>query len=133
MPNATQRPPAPPAATFGQIDKSAPAPRRPGPPDYVEIAQRPEFQELRSRLHRFVFPMSAAFLIWYIGYVVLAAYLPEFMAIRLVGEINVGLVLGIGQFVSTIVITALYLRYAAQHVDPRVRELHLDVTGEEPR
>ncbi|MER7009972.1 DUF485 domain-containing protein [Saccharopolyspora sp. NPDC000359] len=137
MRNATHLPqvsPAPPAATFGQIDKSAARPTRPaGPPDYLEIAQRPEFHEVRSRLRRFVFPMSAAFLAWYLGYVVLAAYAPEFMAIRLVGAINIGLVLGIGQFATTILIIVLYLRYAARHVDPRVRALHEDVTGEEPR
>ncbi|KAA5832777.1 DUF485 domain-containing protein [Saccharopolyspora hirsuta] len=137
MPNAPhlpQVPPAAPAATFGQIDKSAARSTRPtGPPDYLEIAQRPEFHEVRSRLRRFIFPMSAAFLIWYLGYVVLAAYAPEFMSIRLVGEINVGLVMGVGQFATTILIIALYLRYAARHVDPRVRALHQDVTGEEPR
>ncbi|MER7077061.1 Uncharacterized membrane protein, DUF485 family [Saccharopolyspora kobensis] len=136
MPNAPhlpQVPPAAPAATFGQIDKSAARSAGHPPPDYAEIAQRPEFHELRSRLRRFVFPMSAAFLIWYLGYVVLAAYLPEFMSIRLIGEINVGLVMGVGQFATTILIIVLYLRYAARHVDPRVRALHLDVTGEDPR
>lgn len=134
MPNAPHLPqvtPAAPAATFGQIDKSAARPA--GPPDYLEIAQRPEFHELRTRLRRFVFPMSAAFLIWYLGYVVLAAYLPEFMSIRLLGEINIGLVMGVGQFATTILIIALYLRYAARHIDPRVRALHRDVTGEDPR
>ncbi|GAA4619838.1 DUF485 domain-containing protein [Saccharopolyspora hordei] len=133
MPNAPHLSPVPRprAATFGQIDESTT--RSAGPPDYLEIAHRPEFGELRSRLRRFVFPMSAVFLAWYLGYVVLAAYAPEFMSVRVVGEVNVGLLMGVGQFASTVLITALYLRYAARHVDPRVRALHQDVTGEDPR
>ncbi|MCI2416653.1 DUF485 domain-containing protein [Saccharopolyspora sp. K220] len=137
MPNAPQPPRTPddaaaPAATFGEIEKSAmrsPAP----PPDYTAIARSPEFLDLRTRLRRFVFPMSAVFLSWYLGYVAVAAYLPEFMSIRLVGVVNIGLVMGIGQFATTILIIALYLRYAARQIDPRVLALYRNATGEDPR
>lgn len=139
MPNATQAPsPRVPddepsrAAVFGEIDKSAP--RSPGAaPDYSGIARSPEFRDLRARLRRFVFPMSAVFLTWYVGYVVIAAYLPAFMGIRLFGAVNIGLVMGVGQFVTTILITVAYLRYAAREIDPRVLALYRDVTGEDPR
>jgi uncharacterized membrane protein (DUF485 family) len=40
---------------------------------YLPVQASPEFQELRSRLRRFVFPMSALFLIWYFTYVLLGA------------------------------------------------------------
>ncbi|MEV6234100.1 DUF485 domain-containing protein [Saccharopolyspora shandongensis] len=139
MPNGTQPPPPrtpgggpAPVATFGQIDKPAPRANRPAP-DYTAIARSPEFLDLRARLRRFVFPMTAVFLLWYLGYVVLAAYQPEFMSIRLFGEVNVGLVMGIGQFATTILITALYLKYAARQIDPRVVALYREATGEEPR
>ena len=36
---------------------------------YLAVQASPEFQELRSRLRRFVFPMSALFLVWYAVYV----------------------------------------------------------------
>ncbi|WP_246868843.1 DUF485 domain-containing protein [Saccharopolyspora sp. ASAGF58] len=45
-------------------------------------------------LRRFAFPMTAVFLIWYLGYVIIAAYQPEFMSIRLGGEVNIALVMG---------------------------------------
>ncbi len=140
MPNATQPPPprtpsgGPAAsATFGKIDKPAPRAHRPPAPDYERIARSPEFVDLRARLRRFAFPMTAVFLIWYLGYVIIAAYLPEFMSIRLVGEVNIALVMGVGQFATTILITALYLRYAARQIDPRVQALNQDAVGEDPR
>lgn len=135
MPQPTRtspRQPADPPATFGEIGR-APA-RDPGaPPDFAAIAASPEFQDLRRRQRRFIFPMTSLFLLWYIGFVVLAAYLPELMAVRVVGMINVGLLLGLAQFLSTLLITALYVRFATRVIDPRVREIHLEATGEEPR
>ena len=47
---------------------------------YEEVQASEEFADLRSRLRRFVFPMSAAFLIWYLAYVLLASFAPSFMA-----------------------------------------------------
>src|SRR6476620_7840738 len=71
--------------------------------DYLAVQASPEFQELRSRLRRFVFPMSALFLIWYFAYVLLGAFAHDFMAIKVWGNINIGLLIGLGQFVSTFV------------------------------
>jgi uncharacterized membrane protein (DUF485 family) len=93
------------------------------PTVYEEVQQTPEFQDLRRRLRRFVFPMSVAFLLWYLLYVLLASFAPAFMATKVVGNINVGLVIGLLQFVSTFVITAVYVRYANRHLDPSAERL----------
>jgi uncharacterized membrane protein (DUF485 family) len=90
---------------------------------YEEVQASAEFADLRSRLRRFVFPMSAAFLIWYLAYVLLASYAPGFMAIKVMGNINVGLVIGLLQFVTTFVITTVYVRYANKHLDPAAEKL----------
>ncbi|MGP4020482.1 DUF485 domain-containing protein [Saccharopolyspora sp. 5N708] len=137
MPNAPQPTRTPdggptPTAIFGEIDKPATRSHR-SAPDYAGIACSPEFRDLRTRFRRFAFPMSALFLSWYLGYVAIAAYLPEFMSIRLVGVINIGLVMGVAQFATTILITAGYLRYAARQIDPRVLALYRNATGEDPR
>ncbi|MBV9012018.1 MAG: DUF485 domain-containing protein [Pseudonocardiales bacterium] len=84
-----------------------------------------EFATLRNRLRSFVFPMAAFFLAWYFLYVLLAAFAPHFMAIRVVGNINVGLVFGLLQFVSTFAIATMYVRFANRSLDPvssRIRE-----------
>lgn len=93
------------------------------PTVYESVQRSADFQELRSRLRRFVFPMSGAFLAWYLLYVLLASYAPALMAVRLVGNINVGLVIGLLQFVSTFVVTTLYARFAAQRLDPLAHDL----------
>jgi uncharacterized membrane protein (DUF485 family) len=91
---------------------------------YVELQRSEDFVELRRRFRRFVFPMTALFLTWYFLYVLLAAYAPGFMSQRVAGNVNVGLVLGLGQFISTFVITILYVRWADREFDPRAEALH---------
>jgi len=102
------------------LGKSDPAEAGPptGSTDWAEAQAEPEFQELRRRLRRFIFPVSALFLAWYLLYVLLASYAPAFMSIKVAGNINIGLVFGLLQFVSTFAITAWYVRFADKRVDP---------------
>ena len=84
-----------------------------------------DFATLRTRLRGFVFPMTVFFLAWYFLYVLLAAFAPHFMAIKVVGNINIGLIFGFLQFVSTFAITTIYVRFANRFLDPissRIRE-----------
>ncbi|SES33047.1 Uncharacterized membrane protein, DUF485 family [Pedococcus cremeus] len=100
--------------------------------EYEELQRTEEFGELRRRFRRFVFPMTALFLAWYFLYVLLAAYAPDFMSQKVWGEINVGLLFGLGQFVSTFVITVLYVRWADREFDPRAQALHDRLEGGRP-
>jgi uncharacterized membrane protein (DUF485 family) len=90
---------------------------------YVALQETPEFQELRSRFRRFVFPVTAFFLTWYFAYVLAAVLLPEFMSIRVWGNVNIGLLFGLGQFVTTFAITFVYARWANRVFDPRAEAL----------
>ncbi len=90
-----------------------------GDDPYVRLQASPEFQDLRRRFRRFVFPMTAFFLAWYFLYVLLAVLAPEFMGTRLGdSNITVGLLFGLGQFVTTFAITFLYARWAGREFDP---------------
>ena len=88
------------------------------PIDYIKVQESPEFTELKRRFRRFVFPVSVAFFVWFIGYVLLAAYAHDFMATPVFGNVNLGIVLGLGQFVSTFAITRSYVWYANHKLDP---------------
>ena len=90
---------------------------------YLAVAATDDFARLRNALRRFVFPMTAAFLIWYGLYVLLSAYARDFMSQRLFGHINVALVFGLLQFVSTFLIAWWYARYASRKLDPLAEEL----------
>ena len=86
---------------------------------YVAVQQSPEFVELRRRFRGFVFPITAFFLTWYFAYVLLSTYAPGFMATKVFGNINIGLLMGLGQFVTTFAITFAYARWAGREFDPR--------------
>jgi uncharacterized membrane protein (DUF485 family) len=97
--------------------------------EYLAVQASPEFQELRSRLRRFVFPMSALFLVWYAVYVMLGAFAHDFMATKVWGDVNVGLIIGLGQFASTFLITFIYVRFANRELDPRAEAIRNKLEG----
>ncbi|GAA4430386.1 DUF485 domain-containing protein [Actinokineospora soli] len=88
--------------------------------DYVALQQSADFRLLRKQALRFAVPATVLFLVWYLTYVILSAYAPEFMSRPVFGAVNVGLAFGMLQFASTVVITLLYGRHAKRKVDPRV-------------
>ncbi|MGW5050807.1 DUF485 domain-containing protein [Actinokineospora sp. NPDC004072] len=94
---------------------------------WEQVQDRPEFAELRRRLRGFAFPMTAAFLLWYLLFVLLADYAPEFMSGRVFGNITVGLLMGLGQFASTFLITFLYVRHADRRLDPLAEKIRTDL------
>ncbi|GAA4771130.1 DUF485 domain-containing protein [Citricoccus nitrophenolicus] len=91
--------------------------------DFRAVQSTPQFQELRSTHRSFVFPWTVVFIVWYFLYVILAAYAPEFMSIKVIGNINLGLIIGLAQFVSTFVITGLYVAFANKKLDPRATDI----------
>ncbi len=97
--------------------------RRSENPAYAELAASKEFAQLRRRYRGFVFPWTVAFLVWYLLYVVMSMWAHDFMSIKLVGNINVALVFGVSQFVSTFVIARLYAIHAQKSLDPLAEEL----------
>ena len=95
--------------------------------DFQAIQQEPQFKELKRRYRSFAFPMAAAFLIWYFLYVLLADYAHEFMSTKLFGNINVGLVFGLLQFVTTFGITMWYVSYSNRKLDPLATEIREEI------
>ncbi|MGM1065430.1 DUF485 domain-containing protein [Saccharothrix sp. Mg75] len=91
-----------------------------GKPDFVALQDSADFRELRRRTMIFVLPATCGFLLWYLGYVSLSAWAPDFMGTPVLGVLNVGLLFGLLQFVTTIALTLSYSRYARRTLDPRV-------------
>jgi uncharacterized membrane protein (DUF485 family) len=82
-----------------------------------------EFTTLRRHFGRFAVPGTVFFLLWYFLYVIVAAFAPGFMRIRVVGEVNIGLCFGALQFVSAFCITIAYRRWARSNLDPLSEKL----------
>jgi uncharacterized membrane protein (DUF485 family) len=85
---------------------------------YDRIASEPDFIELRRRYRRFAFPATIAFMLWYITYVVCNNWARGFMDTPVIGNVNVAVVFGLLQFLSTFVIAFLYSRHADKALDP---------------
>ncbi|WP_319804648.1 DUF485 domain-containing protein [Nocardioides malaquae] len=93
-------------------------------PIYDHLAAKDEFTRLRSLYRRFIVPATVVFLAWYGLYVVMSMFAGEFMNRVLFANINVALVFGLLQFVSTFGIAWLYSRYSTTHLDPLAAQLN---------
>lgn len=111
------------------MGSNAPTPDAEASVDFVEVQSTEQFQELRKRHRSFVFPMALAFLLWYFAYVLLADYAVEFMSTKVWGNINIGLILGLLQFISTFAITSWYVSYSNRRLDPIAKEIRQDIEG----
>ena len=90
---------------------------------YQRIHSSPEFAELKGNYLRFVVPMTAGFMIWYLLYVVCSNWAPGLMGTKVVGNINIALLFGLLQFATTFGIAWIYARYSARQMDPIAKDL----------
>ncbi|MFC9758146.1 DUF485 domain-containing protein [Streptomyces sp. NPDC056921] len=90
---------------------------------YLEVQRSEAFQEVRRRYRRFVVPATFAFLAWYLVYVVAAITAPGLMARPVAGAVNVAMVAGLGQFLTTFLLTGAYARHARLRRDRAALEL----------
>ncbi|MFG2993462.1 DUF485 domain-containing protein [Streptomyces sp. NPDC048257] len=104
----------------------------PGAADiYLEVQRSAAFQEVRSRYRRFVVPATAGFFLWYVAYVVAATAAPGLMARPVVGAVNVAMLAGLGQFLSTFLLTWAYARHARLRRDRAALDLRWTVFEQE--
>jgi uncharacterized membrane protein (DUF485 family) len=121
---------------MSNIESPAPEPRAHAQaerhdPVYDRLVQTEEFREVRRRFAAFVLPATIAFLAWYLLYVVMSNWAHDFMSQKVFGHINVALIFGLLQFVSTFLIAWLYARHMNNHVDGLAHDL--DVRYNEER
>ncbi|WP_107418132.1 DUF485 domain-containing protein [Streptomyces sp. CB03238] len=93
---------------------------------YLEVQRSAAFQEVRGRYRRFVVPAVLAFLTWYLAYVVAATTAPGLMSRPVAGAVNVAMIAGLGQFLTTFGLTWAYVRHARLHRDRAALDLRWD-------
>ncbi|MET7616719.1 DUF485 domain-containing protein [Streptomyces sp. NPDC005408] len=126
------------ASGWGELDGTGtPAPVAPPTPAapgrgpsaadiYLEVQRSAAFQEVRSRYRRFVVPAALAFFVWYLAYVVAATTAPGLMARPVAGAVNIAMVAGLGQFLTTFLLTWAYARHARLRRDRAALDLRWD-------
>jgi uncharacterized membrane protein (DUF485 family) len=82
------------------------------------IAAHPKYQELKAKRSSFGWWLTAAMMVVYYGFILLVAFNKEFLSQKLgAGVMTVGIPLGFGVIVFTIVITAIYVQRANGQYD----------------
>jgi uncharacterized membrane protein (DUF485 family) len=101
--------------------------------DWEAVERWPEFQELVTRRRRFVVPAIIFYLAWYMAFILLAGYAPDFMGESVYEGLTVGYVLALTQFVMVAVLGLWYLRRADRDFDPLARGVVERAERELPR
>jgi uncharacterized membrane protein (DUF485 family) len=86
--------------------------------DWEAVERSPEFRELITARRRFVLPATIFFLCWYLGFILLAGYAPDFMARSVYQGLTVGYCLALTQFVMVGALGVMYLRRSERVYDP---------------
>lgn len=82
------------------------------------VINNPQYQELKAKRSSFGWALTWAMMIVYYGFILLVAFNKEFLSQKLgAGVMTVGVPIGFGVIVFTVVITAIYVRRANSEYD----------------
>ncbi len=88
------------------------------------IASNPKYQELKAKRSRFGWWLTLAMMVVYYGFILLVAFNKELLSQRLGdGVMTLGIPIGFGVIVFTIVITAFYVKRANTEFDDLSNEV----------
>jgi uncharacterized membrane protein (DUF485 family) len=91
------------------------------------IASDPKYQELKAKRSRFGWWLTLAMMVVYYGFILLVAFDKSFLATRLGdGVTTIGMPIGLGVIVFTIVITGIYVRRANSEYDALTEQIAKD-------
>lgn len=98
-------------------------------PVIIKIQNHPKYKELRDKRQNFGVILTILMLIVYYGYIALIAFDKAFLAKPIgAGVTTLGIPLGMGVIVFTILITGIYVRRANNEYDALTAEILKDVT-----
>ncbi|MFV2197245.1 DUF485 domain-containing protein [Nocardiopsis sp. LOL_012] len=95
------------------------------------VSADPGFVRLRRRFALNAGLLVAGLLVSYTLYLLLSAYARDLMGVRVVGSVNVALLLGIGQFAVTFALAWAFGRVCERGTDPLAERIRDRVRDEE--
>jgi uncharacterized membrane protein (DUF485 family) len=88
------------------------------------VISHPKYQELKAKRSSFGWMLTWAMMIVYYGFIVLVAFDKQFLATKLgTGVMTLGIPIGFGVIVFTVLITAIYVRRANREYDDLTAEI----------
>ena len=98
-------------------------------PVIARIRANPRYQELKQKRNRFGWLLALCMLVVYYGYIALIAFNKPFLAQPIGGGVTtIGIPIGLGVIVFTILITAFYIRRANGEFDRLTAEIIREAT-----
>ena len=95
----------------------------------AQIQANPKYQELRSKRSSFGWWLTLLMMVVYYGYIALIAWNKPFLSQPIgAGVTTIGVPIGMGVIIFTIVITGIYVRRANGEFDRLTREILEDVS-----
>lgn len=90
----------------------------------VKIRDNPKFKALVKKRNRYAFIMTALVMVAYYGFILLIAFDSKFLAQKLGGGVTtLGIPVGVGVILFTIIITAIYVRRANTEFDAESKSI----------
>jgi len=94
-----------------------------------KILRDPKYQELQSKRNRLAIILTILMLVVYYGYIALIAFDKEFLAQPIgSGVTTLGIPIGFGVIVFTVLITGIYVRRANGEFDTLTKEILKDAS-----
>ncbi len=82
------------------------------------VVNNPQYQELKRKRSSFGWTLTWAMMIVYYGFILLVAFNKEFLATKLgAGVMTIGVPIGFGVIVFTVIITVIYVKRANSEYD----------------
>ena len=92
-----------------------------------KILRNPKYQELQNKRNSFGWLLAVLMLVVYYGYIALIAFNKPFLAQPMgAGVTSIGIPIGMGVIIFTIVITGIYVRRANSEFDALTKEILKD-------
>jgi len=88
------------------------------------VIANPKYQELKAKRSSYGWWLTLAMMVVYYGFIMLVAFNKEFLSQKLgAGVMTIGIPIGFGVIVFTVVITAIYVRRANSEFDDLTAEI----------
>ncbi|MBB1075915.1 DUF485 domain-containing protein [Rhodoferax sp. 4810] len=90
----------------------------------TRVINNPKYQELKGKRSSYGWWLTLAMMVVYYGFIMLVAFNKEFLSQKLgAGVMTIGIPIGFGVIVFTVVITAIYVRRANSEFDDLTAEI----------
>jgi uncharacterized membrane protein (DUF485 family) len=91
------------------------------------IEADPNYQKLVSERKSFGWTLAIITLVIYYGYIAIVAFAPSIIAIKVSGDITVGIILGVAIILASILLTGIYVLRANSEYDDLTNAIVNDV------